>query len=75
MAKYMVQSMEYGTHGKIVYYRKQSSGHVSHTESGRFTQDAKAAYALAKGVTADLVEEGSYRSNQGVPGDRNAEEI
>lgn len=68
MAKYMTQPMSFGSVAKITYYRKQSA-HPSHRESGQFTTDAKAAYAHHAGVSAALVEEGTYRSNQGVPAD------
>ena len=74
MATYMTQPMQSGTKGKITYYRKQSA-HPSHTESSQFTTDAKAAYARAKGVAVSDVEEGTYRSGQGVPTGGECEEI
>ncbi len=68
MPKYMVQSVESGTLGKITYYRKQTQDHVSHDESGRFTQDAQARYRTDKNLAGTAaVELGSYKSGQGVP--------
>jgi len=69
VAKYMTQAMSFGLIAKVTYYRKQSSGHPTHTESGQFTTDAKDAYAQLHGIAAALVELGTYRSNQGVPSD------
>lgn len=53
MPHYMVPSMSSGALPTIVYYRKQSSAHVSHTESGRFTQDAKTHYAQRQNIAVD----------------------
>ncbi|HBS42035.1 MAG TPA: hypothetical protein DEA26_05095 [Oceanospirillales bacterium] len=75
MAKYMTQSMSSGILTKITYYRKQSGSHPSHAESGRFTQDAIDDYAQTNGIDESEVDEGTYRSNQGVPGGMNTKEI
>ncbi|MTD27134.1 hypothetical protein [Erwinia sorbitola] len=66
MAKYMTQPMSAGVHPKITYYRKQSA-HPPHDESEKFTADATSDYATTNGVNKDQVEQGTYRSNQGVP--------
>jgi hypothetical protein len=75
MAKYMTQSMSSGLFTKITYYRKQSSSHPSHVESGAFTTAAIADYATTNGIDKSAVDEGTYRSNQGVPSGGNVEEI
>lgn len=75
MANYMTQSMSSGILKKITYYRKQTNSHPSHEESGQFTADAKSDYATTNGINEDDVEVGTYRSNQGVPGGPNTEEI
>lgn len=75
MAKYMTQAMSSGTFPKKTYYRKQSSAHPSHAESGAFTTDAKNQYVADYGVNLDTVELGTYRSNQGVPTEANTREI
>jgi hypothetical protein len=67
MAFYMVQKMSSGTLPAKTYYRKQSSAHVSHDESGKFTQDAKENYAKFNHISEDKVVEGKYESGQGVP--------
>jgi len=75
MARYMTQSMSSGILKKITYYRKQSGSHPSHEESGKFTQDATNDYAASNNISKDLVEVGTYRSNQGIPGGMNTREI
>ncbi|CNK45326.1 Uncharacterised protein [Yersinia frederiksenii] len=67
MPKYMVQSMESGTLGKIKYYRKQTTDHPSHTETGSFTQAAISAYATSKNINASEVRKGPFMSGQPVP--------
>lgn len=74
MALYMVQKMSSGTLKAITYYRKQSA-HPSHSESGKFTTDAKKAYAKARGVKESDVEVGTYKSGQGVPSGGETDEI
>lgn len=74
MAKYMTQPMTAGIHSKVTYYR-QCSSHPSHTDSSRFTTDAKTAYAAKYGIPVSSVEEGKYMSNQGVPFGGQTEEI
>lgn len=74
MAKYMTQPMSSGKLKKITYYRKQSA-HPSHTESGKFTSDAKAAYAKKNDISESAVEVGTYKSNQGVPTSGAVQEI
>jgi hypothetical protein len=71
----MTQSMSSGTFPKKTYYRKQSSPHVTHKESGAFTTAAKNQYSRDYGVNVDSVELGTYRSGQGVPTEANSEEI
>jgi hypothetical protein len=51
----------------ITYYRQQTQPHVSHDESGAFTQDAKQNYATFNHLNADQVVEGTFKSSQGVP--------
>jgi len=75
MANYMTQTMRSGIHPSILYYRKQSSDHPSHAESGAFTQAAIADYSATYAVPLTAVEEGTYRSNQGKPKSPNAEKI
>ncbi|MCE2027185.1 hypothetical protein [Sessilibacter corallicola] len=67
MANYMTQSMDSPKTEKITYYRKQSQPHPSHEESSQFTRDAKKNYAEFNHIPEADVEEGSYRSGQGIP--------
>ncbi|MGM0593963.1 MAG: hypothetical protein ACQETD_05435 [Pseudomonadota bacterium] len=67
MAIYMTQSMSSGTLKKVTYYRKQKQVHPSHEESSAFTHDAKDDYAKSNDLNQSAVEEGTYRSGQGVP--------
>ncbi len=67
MPNYMTQKMSSGTLIPITYYRKQSSEHVSHTESRNFTNAAKSNYAVFNHINEDQVEVGDYDSGQGVP--------
>jgi hypothetical protein len=66
MPKYMTQKMSSGVKKAITYYR-DGGDHPSHETSSKFTKDAKNAYALARGVDVSTVEEGTYKSGQGVP--------
>ncbi len=75
MALYMTQKMSSGVLAAITYYRKQSSPHVTHTESSKFTTDAKNDYATTNGIQVSQVEEGTYRSGQGVPTGGTTEQI
>ncbi|MCF7222273.1 hypothetical protein [Marilutibacter chinensis] len=75
MALYMTQTMSEGVHPSVLYYRKQTQPHVSHEESGRFTQDAVNDYARTYDVPADQVEKGKYMSSQGKPKSNKAVEI
>ena len=67
MALYMTQPMSSPNTIKITYYRKQTQPHVSHSESGAFTADAKAIYADSNNIPQSEVEVGTFRSSQGVP--------
>ncbi|GKW01960.1 hypothetical protein EO763_11140 [Pectobacterium odoriferum] len=67
MATYMTQQMSNPKTITITYYRKQSSAHVSHDESGRFTEDAVANYAQFNNLRPADVVRGNYKSGQGVP--------
>lgn len=75
MAQYMTQPMSEGVNPTVLYYRKQSQPHVSHSESGKFTEDAVKKYASTYDVSADSVEKGKYKSSQGKPKSDNAVEI
>ena len=70
----MTQKMESGILTPITYYRKQSS-HPSHSESSKFTDDAKTDYATINNISKENVEEGTYRSNQGIPTGGETKEI
>jgi hypothetical protein len=64
----MVQTIRKGVLPAKTYYRQQSSAHVSHDESGRFTQDAIANYVAFNHLrNNDGIEVGHYQSGQGVP--------
>jgi hypothetical protein len=67
MPNYMTQKMSSGTKKATTYYRKQTIEHPDHTETSKFTTDAKADYATTHGVEKDHVEEGKFAKNQGVP--------
>ncbi|MBW5812051.1 hypothetical protein H0I54_07735 [Yersinia kristensenii] len=67
MPKYMVQSMDSGTLGKVKYYRKQTTNHPTHKETGEFTQAAKDAYASSHNIDAEQVEVGTFMSGQPEP--------
>jgi hypothetical protein len=67
MPNYMTQKMSSGKCIAITYYRKQTQVHVSHDESGRFTQAAKGNYATFNNLQANTVVEGTFQSGQGVP--------
>lgn len=67
MADYMTQKMSSGTLIPITYYRKQTQPHPSHEESGAFTSAAKNNYATFNNIPESEVEEGAYKSSQGVP--------
>ena len=67
MPDYMTQPMSSAKTEKITYYRQQSSAHVSHDESEAFTAAAKANYATFNNIDESAVEEGNYRSGQGIP--------
>ncbi|WP_223254583.1 hypothetical protein DUT67_10755 [Pectobacterium peruviense] len=67
MAIYMTQQMSNPKTITITYYRKQSSEHVSHDESGRFTKDAVDNYAKFNNLRTEEVVKGNYKSGQGVP--------
>jgi hypothetical protein len=66
MPNYMTQKMSSGVKKAITYYR-DGGAHPSHDTSSKFTKDAKNAYAAARGVEVSAVEEGAYKSGQGVP--------
>jgi hypothetical protein len=67
MAKYMTQRMSSGKLPPKTYYRKQTQDHVTHEESGAFTQAAKSNYARFNNIHEDAVDLGTYRSGQGIP--------
>lgn len=67
MALHMTQPMSSPKTETITYYRKQSKPHVSHEESGAFTEAAKSNYATFNNISRTDVTEGTYRSSQGVP--------
>jgi hypothetical protein len=67
MAIYMTQQMSSEKCIPITYYKKQSSEHVSHTESGAFTTAAKTNYSAFNHVAVGKVVAGAYKSGQGVP--------
>lgn len=75
MPLYMTQKMSSGVKKPITFYRKQSSPHVSHEESSKFTTDAKSTYATERSVPVGSVEEGTYKSGQGVPTGGDTQEI
>jgi hypothetical protein len=49
------------------YYRQQTIEHVSHDESGAFTQAAINNFANFNNINANTVTTSSYKSKQGVP--------
>jgi hypothetical protein len=67
MAYYMTQVMSSVRCEPCNYYRKQSSEHVSHVESGKFTGDAMNNYAVFNHIPVVSVVAGRYMSEQGVP--------
>lgn len=67
MPNYMTQSMSSAKTIKITYYRAQSQPHVSHQESGAFTNAAIANYAQFNHLNPQDVEPGTFKSGQGVP--------
>jgi len=67
MALYLTQKMSSGTLPAITYYRKQINDHPSHTETGKFTQDAKNNYATFNHIPVANVIEGAFKSGQGIP--------
>ena len=67
MALYMTQKMSSAKTIPINYYRKQSTEHVSHDESGRFTEAAQANFAKFNNIGVANVEVGRFYSSQGVP--------
>lgn len=66
MPNYMTQKMSSGVLKAITYY-KDGGAHPSHEVSSKFTTDAKSDYATTRGVAVSAVEEGTYKSGQGVP--------
>ncbi|OYD88073.1 hypothetical protein CDG77_25760 [Nostoc sp. 'Peltigera membranacea cyanobiont' 213] len=72
---YLVQKMSSGTLPPKTYYRRQTTEHSSHDETGRFTQDAKRNYAEFNHISEDQVEVGTFRSGQGIPTDKGTFEI
>jgi hypothetical protein len=67
MALYLTQKMSSGTLEAITYYRKQTNEHPSHTETGKFTQDAKNNYATFNHIPVANVRESAFKSGQGIP--------
>jgi len=66
MPVYMTQKMSSGVLKPITYYRG-GGAHPSHVVSSKFTTDAKNDYAATRGVAVGAVDEGTYKSGQGVP--------
>lgn len=75
MPLYMTQKTSSGRLPAITYYRRQTQPHVSHVESGAFTQAAQVAYAATNHVAVGEVELGAYHSGQGVPTGGKVEQI
>ena len=67
MAVYLTQKMSSGQLLPITYYRQQKTEHPSHTDTGKFTQDAKSNYAKFNHISEDQVEVGVFKSRQGKP--------
>ncbi len=67
MPNYMTQKMSSGQCIPITYYRRQTQPHVSHDESGAFTQAAKQNYATFNHINVNQVDEGKFNRGQGVP--------
>ena len=74
MALYMTQKMSSGVLKVTTYYRK-SSAHPTHQESSNFTANAKQTYANEHKIEVSIVEEGAYRSEQGIPSGGHTEKI
>jgi hypothetical protein len=64
---YMVQTMSSAALPVIKYYRKQTTSHPSHVETGKFTTDATAAYAATNGIATSAVVPGHFFSGQNKP--------
>lgn len=75
MPLYMTQKTSSGNLPAITYYRRQTQPHVTHVESGAFTQAAQLAYAATNHVPVGAVDLGTYKSGQGVPTGGNVEQI
>ena len=75
MAKYMTQQMSSSNTTPKTYYRKQTQPHPSHTETGKFTNDAKQNYATFNHISVRQVVAGTFKSSQGRPSGRNTYEI
>jgi len=58
MPFYMTQTMSCGDLPVKRYYRQQTSQHVSHRDSGAFTQAAKADYAAFNNIDQKYIREG-----------------
>jgi hypothetical protein len=67
MPDYMTQKMSNAKCIPITYYRRQTQSHVTHMESGAFTQAAQQNYATFNALQVDEVEVGTFKSGQGVP--------
>jgi len=67
MPSYMVQKMSSANTEPVIYYRAQSSDHVSHAESEAFTRAAIANYAAFNHIAEDSVDVSPYRSGMGIP--------
>jgi hypothetical protein len=75
---YMTVNVQYESLPKKTYYRKQSSDHVSHDESGAFSADAKMNYVTFNHLTpnqAANVSVTGYKSGQGIPTSPGAYEL
>lgn len=75
MPLYMTQKMSYELLTAVTYYRKQTVPHVSHIESEAFTDAAATHYGAANNILAANVDQGTYKSGQGVPTGGSTQEI
>lgn len=67
----MTQTMSSPGKPSKLYYRAQTIPHPNHTESTKFTNDAKNNYAEFNKIQANDVEVGTYQCGQGVPTAKN----
>ena len=75
MTLYFTQKMSSGHLEAITYYRKQTNEHSIHTETSKFTQDAKNNYAAFNNIPVAKVIAGAFKSGPGLPTGRKTYEI